>query len=280
MKWCRSCILPDTRPNLTLDADGICNACRNHGTKRQIDWDARAAALRDARRNGQGSGERLRLPDPGLRRQGQHLAGRQVPGARPEAARRHLAAAGAHRHRPAQPRQPDRARRRSHRLQHRSRGRAQAHAQGLRALRLDRDRHAHGALRHPADPGGAVSHPAGGVGRELRVRIRQRRGGAHRLRARWRLAHDLRRHARHHGRRLDRRGADRQGPHALLLALGRGAGRGRRARGVSRLLLPLGPAGDLPRGRARMASARTRRRAPATTTTPTSTTTSSRSTTG
>ena len=48
MKWCRSCILPDTRPNLTLDADGICNACRNHGTKRQIDWNARAAALRDA----------------------------------------------------------------------------------------------------------------------------------------------------------------------------------------------------------------------------------------
>ena len=48
VKWCRSCILPDTRPNLTLDADGICNACRNHGTKRQIDWNARAAALRDA----------------------------------------------------------------------------------------------------------------------------------------------------------------------------------------------------------------------------------------
>ena len=48
MKWCRSCILPDTRPNLTLDADGVCNACRNHGTKRQIDWNARAAALRDA----------------------------------------------------------------------------------------------------------------------------------------------------------------------------------------------------------------------------------------
>jgi N-acetyl sugar amidotransferase len=48
VKWCRSCVLPDTRPNLTLDADGICNACRNHGTKRQIDWNARATALRDA----------------------------------------------------------------------------------------------------------------------------------------------------------------------------------------------------------------------------------------
>ena len=135
-------------------------------------------------RNGKSSGERLRLPHPGLRRQGQHLADRQMPGAWPETPRRHLAAAGAHRHRPAQPRQPDRARRRSHRLQHRPRGRAQAHAQGVRALRVDRDRHAPGPLRHPADPGGAVSHPAGGVGRELGVRIRQRRGGAHRLRAR------------------------------------------------------------------------------------------------
>jgi N-acetyl sugar amidotransferase len=48
VKWCRSCILPDTRPNLVLDSDGICNACRNHRSKARIDWAARAAALRDA----------------------------------------------------------------------------------------------------------------------------------------------------------------------------------------------------------------------------------------
>jgi N-acetyl sugar amidotransferase len=47
VRWCRSCILPDTRPNLILDANGICNACRNHGTKAQIDWARRAIALRD-----------------------------------------------------------------------------------------------------------------------------------------------------------------------------------------------------------------------------------------
>ena len=47
MRWCARCILPDTRPNLRLDADGICNACRNHETKPLIDWAAREAALKD-----------------------------------------------------------------------------------------------------------------------------------------------------------------------------------------------------------------------------------------
>jgi len=47
VRWCRSCILPDTRPNLVIGADGICNACRNHRSKQAIDWGARAAALKD-----------------------------------------------------------------------------------------------------------------------------------------------------------------------------------------------------------------------------------------
>ncbi|HLE57201.1 MAG TPA: N-acetyl sugar amidotransferase, partial [Rhodothermia bacterium] len=47
MKYCRSCILPDTRPNLALNNDGICNACEAHGTKRSIDWGARELAFRD-----------------------------------------------------------------------------------------------------------------------------------------------------------------------------------------------------------------------------------------
>lgn len=46
MKWCRSCVLPDTRPNLMIGADGICSACASHGTKRVIDWEAREQAFR------------------------------------------------------------------------------------------------------------------------------------------------------------------------------------------------------------------------------------------
>ncbi len=45
MKWCSSCVLPDTRPNLIIGADGICNACRSHGLKKAIDWSARADQL-------------------------------------------------------------------------------------------------------------------------------------------------------------------------------------------------------------------------------------------
>ncbi|WP_096701983.1 N-acetyl sugar amidotransferase [Magnetospirillum sp. 15-1] len=47
MRWCRSCVLPDSRPNLVIGPDGICNACHSHGTKRHIDWDQRAGQLRD-----------------------------------------------------------------------------------------------------------------------------------------------------------------------------------------------------------------------------------------
>lgn len=47
MRWCRSCILPDTRPNLVLDAEGICNACRTHATKPSIDWGERERLFRD-----------------------------------------------------------------------------------------------------------------------------------------------------------------------------------------------------------------------------------------
>lgn len=46
MNYCRRCILPDTRPNLTLNADGVCNACVSHATKRNIDWTARERAFR------------------------------------------------------------------------------------------------------------------------------------------------------------------------------------------------------------------------------------------
>lgn len=47
MKYCARCVLPDTRPNLVVGADGVCNACRSHASKDAIDWAARAEALRE-----------------------------------------------------------------------------------------------------------------------------------------------------------------------------------------------------------------------------------------
>ena len=41
MKFCKLCVLPDTRPNLHIDSDGVCNACKNHANNINIDWSKR-----------------------------------------------------------------------------------------------------------------------------------------------------------------------------------------------------------------------------------------------
>ncbi len=38
-------MLPDTRPNLRIGEDGVCNACKSHDTKRVIDWSRRERQL-------------------------------------------------------------------------------------------------------------------------------------------------------------------------------------------------------------------------------------------
>lgn len=45
MKWCQSCVLPDTRPNLMIGDNGICNACKSSDQRVEIDWVARRASL-------------------------------------------------------------------------------------------------------------------------------------------------------------------------------------------------------------------------------------------
>lgn len=41
MKYCRRCVLPDSRPNLVIESDGVCNACHSHQSRPDIDWQAR-----------------------------------------------------------------------------------------------------------------------------------------------------------------------------------------------------------------------------------------------
>lgn len=46
MRYCTRCILPDSRPGITLDGHGVCSGCRGHDDKlHRIDWRARAAAF-------------------------------------------------------------------------------------------------------------------------------------------------------------------------------------------------------------------------------------------
>ena len=41
MKFCTRCIMPDTRPHITFDRNGVCIACQNNERKKNIKWDER-----------------------------------------------------------------------------------------------------------------------------------------------------------------------------------------------------------------------------------------------
>ena len=44
MKYCKTCLLPDTKPGLIFNK-GICLACRNNLIKKKIDWNYRKKKL-------------------------------------------------------------------------------------------------------------------------------------------------------------------------------------------------------------------------------------------
>lgn len=41
MIFCKKCVMPDTRPGIQFDAEGVCQACRAEEQKNLTDWDAR-----------------------------------------------------------------------------------------------------------------------------------------------------------------------------------------------------------------------------------------------
>ncbi len=45
LTYCRKCVMPDTKPDLHLDADGVCNACRSYEQRTQVDWQSRQSEL-------------------------------------------------------------------------------------------------------------------------------------------------------------------------------------------------------------------------------------------
>ena len=58
LQYCIRCVMPDTRPDLHLDEEGVCNACRSYECRAQVDWAARKRELVDLL-------ERYRRPDSG-----------------------------------------------------------------------------------------------------------------------------------------------------------------------------------------------------------------------
>ena len=41
MKYCTKCTMPDTRPGITFDEQGVCSACRHYEQRKNVDWDKR-----------------------------------------------------------------------------------------------------------------------------------------------------------------------------------------------------------------------------------------------
>lgn len=46
LRYCKRCVMPDTKPDLYFDEEGICSACRSYENRRQVDWDQRKRQLR------------------------------------------------------------------------------------------------------------------------------------------------------------------------------------------------------------------------------------------
>lgn len=45
LRYCTRCIMPDTKPDLYLDEEGICNACRSYERRHRVDWNSRLLEL-------------------------------------------------------------------------------------------------------------------------------------------------------------------------------------------------------------------------------------------
>lgn len=45
MKYCKRCVMPDTRPGITFNEEGICSACQSYEHRKNVDWDQRRREL-------------------------------------------------------------------------------------------------------------------------------------------------------------------------------------------------------------------------------------------
>ncbi|NQU94929.1 MAG: N-acetyl sugar amidotransferase [Candidatus Omnitrophica bacterium] len=45
IKYCKRCVMPETRPDLYIDEEGVCNACRSFTERKSIDWNKRKEEL-------------------------------------------------------------------------------------------------------------------------------------------------------------------------------------------------------------------------------------------
>lgn len=45
LTYCKKCVMPSTKPDLYLDEEGVCDACRSYESRKKVDWAARRSEL-------------------------------------------------------------------------------------------------------------------------------------------------------------------------------------------------------------------------------------------
>ena len=45
MKYCKKCVMPDTRPGIQFNEEGICSGCQSYERRKEIDWEKRLEEL-------------------------------------------------------------------------------------------------------------------------------------------------------------------------------------------------------------------------------------------
>jgi N-acetyl sugar amidotransferase len=58
IRYCVRCVMPETKPDLHIDEEGVCNACLSYENRMEVNWDARKTELSeilDCYRSGDGS---------------------------------------------------------------------------------------------------------------------------------------------------------------------------------------------------------------------------------
>lgn len=41
IRYCNRCVMPETKPDLFIDAEGVCSACRYIEKRQAVDWESR-----------------------------------------------------------------------------------------------------------------------------------------------------------------------------------------------------------------------------------------------
>ena len=47
MKYCNLCVMPDTRPGITFNQEGVCSACQSFQKRSQVNWSKRYSELEE-----------------------------------------------------------------------------------------------------------------------------------------------------------------------------------------------------------------------------------------